>query len=78
VETDKNITMSKSNPKSVTYQKVYDLILEHFNGDKDKTLRWYMSANPSLGGISPYEMIKKGGGAKLMKWIKSALAGNFP
>ena len=70
--------MSKSNPKSVTYQKVYDVILEYFNGDKSKALAWYMAVNPALGGISPYEMIKKGRGAKLMKYLRSALAGNFP
>ncbi len=70
--------MSKSNPKSVTYQKAYDVILEYFNGDKDKALAWYMTDNPVLGGMSPYKMIKTGRGARLMKWIRAALGGYHP
>ena len=70
--------MSKSNPRSITYQKAYKEILDFFNGDKNKALSWYMTDNPALGGMSPYNMIKAGRGAKLMKWLHSALAGNRP
>jgi hypothetical protein len=70
--------MSNHNPKTITYHQAFQEILEFFNGDKDKAIAWYTVKNPALGGVSPYEMIKEGRGAKLMKFIRSALAGNHP
>lgn len=70
--------MSKQNPRTITYHQAFQEILEFFNDDKDKAIAWYTIKNPALGGISPYEMIKIGRGAKLMKFIRSALAGNIP
>lgn len=67
----------KSVHKNITYEKAFNEILEYFNYDKDKTIKWYMTKNPLLGNISPFEMIKNGNGQKLMKWIRGQLQGNF-
>lgn len=69
---------SKANPKNITYQQVLKEIIEFFNYDKDKALVWYMTKNPLLGDISPFEMVKIGKGQKLMKFIRSQLDGNHP
>lgn len=65
-------------PKNLTYAKAFETILEFFQYDKDKALRWYMTPNPLLGNITPFQMIKNGRGQKLMKFITSQIEGNFP
>jgi hypothetical protein len=51
---------------------------EYFNGDIQKTYLWFNTKNPSLGQISPLEMIQKGRAKKLMEFIDSRLEGYFP
>jgi len=69
---------NKSNPRNLTYEQGLKLIIEFFQGDKDKALKWYMTKNPLLGDMSPYEMIKIGRGKKLMQFITCQLEGNHP
>jgi|GEM_PF-2935064 len=68
---------NKSVKKNVSYAYGFKLILDYFNQDKDKAISWYLTPNPGLGNISPYEMIKIGRGRKLIKFIESALAENY-
>lgn len=53
-------------------------ILKFFNGNVDKAILWFETANPGLGNISPNDMIKIGREEKLNKFIDNCLEGNFP
>lgn len=57
----------KGNPKNLTYEKVYNHALSVFCQDRDKTNIWWMTKNPLLDGMSPYEMVKEGKGRKLIR-----------
>jgi len=61
---------TKSNPKNITYKKVYDLALELFSYDKDKVNSWWMSRHAELGDRSPFELVKNGKGMWLMKKLR--------
>lgn len=63
--------------KDVTYEKAFNLIVEFFNDDKDKAMKWYMTRNPLLGNIAPFEMIKQGRGRKLVQFIEVSIAENY-
>jgi hypothetical protein len=62
----------------MTLHQAFDEILTFFHNDMKKTLIWFYTANPMLGGISPAEMIMLGREEKLIKAIKSAMEGNRP
>jgi hypothetical protein len=57
---------------------IIKLVATHFNGDKRKTALWFKMENPSLGGISPRDMIRYGRLKKLKLFIKNRLEGNLP
>jgi hypothetical protein len=55
------------------------LALNHvasFFNDTEKTLLWFRTPNPLLGGCSPRDMIVCGRAHKLIEFIRQALAEN--
>lgn len=58
--------------------KYYLLIKKYFRGDEEKTLLWFKTKNPSLGGKAPLDMIRDGRSKKLIDFIQSSLDGNYP
>jgi uncharacterized protein (DUF2384 family) len=50
-----------------------NLVAGHFQGDRDKTIQWFVTPNPLLGYISPRDMIKVGRFKKLLKFVYNAL-----
>lgn len=55
-----------------------ELVAEYFKGDAKKTALWFQVKNPTLGNLSPRDMIRYGRYQKLLKYIQNALAGNTP
>lgn len=53
-------------------------IKNYFNGDIDKTFKWFSTSNPALGYLSPLEMLKSGKEKNLKKFIDNALLGINP
>jgi hypothetical protein len=51
---------------------ICQLVAEIFEGDVQKTALWFKTVNPSLGMISPRDMIKIGRYEKLMQFIIDA------
>lgn len=51
-------------------QDVFNLVLKHFFGDKNKTYAWFETVNPSLGYVTPHSLIKN---RKLKKLCEFAL-----
>ena len=58
-------------------QECYDLVNDYFKGSRTKTFIWFKAVNPSLGGLSPLEMIHKGRVEKLHKFIGESLKDNL-
>ncbi len=58
-------------------QQAFNRVLEFFEGDKDKAHNWFATKNPSLGNVSPLEMIKKGREKKLIMFINKSLDENY-
>lgn len=46
------------------------LVLLFFNQDHERTKLWFDTRNPSLGDVSPAEMLAAGRAEKLWKWVK--------
>ena len=44
--------------------------------DVDRTMLWFQTPNPSLGGMTPRDMIKVGRFKKLLRFIQTALDEN--
>ncbi len=53
-------------------------VKDHMGWTQEKTLLWFASENPNLGGTSPEKMIFLGRFEKLEKWIDCALDENKP
>ena len=51
-------------------------LVDNFFHDNDKTILWLMVANPSLGGLSPRDLIRLGCFKKLSKFIRIAINEN--
>ncbi len=49
-----------------------------FFKDQKRTIIWFQTSNPSLGNISPKEMIRRGRSQKLLSFIQTALSENPP
>ncbi len=60
---------NKCVPRNTTYSQVYNMALELFENDKDKTNSWWMNKCDEFGGLAPYEMVKHGKARKLIKLI---------
>lgn len=54
------------------------LVSDFFKGDKKKTRLWFKLPNPSLGNISPHEMILSGRSDRLLKFVRNQLSENHP
>lgn len=50
---------------------VYEMIKEHMKWGSDKTFLWLSTSNPHFGNISPAEMILRGRGHKVIKFIQT-------
>lgn len=55
--------------------EVRALVLEFFEGDENKTWRWFGTKNPAFG-VSPNDMIALGRYEQLFEWVKAQLAEN--
>ncbi len=51
-----------------------NMVAGMFNGDANKTAAWFKARNPSLGDISPRDMIRLGRYERLRKFIINAMA----
>lgn len=59
-----------SKPRNLTYEQVYNRVLELFFHDRDKANAWWMSRNQHLDNKAPYEMIKEGKARKLVRFLQ--------
>jgi hypothetical protein len=55
---------------------ICELVAQFFKGDGAKTALWFKTKNPSLGDISPRDMIRYGRYEKLRRFIMNALDDN--
>lgn len=53
-------------------QNAVKLVDKYFE-DRDKSLAWFRAGNPQFGGLSALEMITRGRGDKVLKFIKESL-----
>ena len=53
-----------------------NLVAEHFQGDKRKTVLWFSIPNPMLGNVSPRDMLRFGRYKKLLKFIVNSITEN--
>ncbi len=60
-------------PRNITYEMIYNLLIDLFESDRDKAMNFYLSRKEAFGWLSPYEMVKNGRGAELLKLIRKAL-----
>lgn len=60
----------RDNPKTLTYQQVFNHALEMFSYDKDKTLSWWMSPSEQLENKTPFQFVKEGKGRALVRIIE--------
>lgn len=67
------ITYKNSTPKKVGYQQIYEMALEMFGHDRNKTNSWWLTKQNSLGNKSPYESARDGNARKLMKIIERCI-----
>lgn len=51
---------------------IYSLVVEHFEGDKQKASLWMESKNPNFGDVTPLDMIRFGWGNKVLFFIREA------
>ena len=58
--------------------EAWGLVLKYFNDDADKASKWFDTANPQLGYITPRFMAMVGRGMKLLTFVKYQLEGNAP
>lgn len=52
---------------------ICNLVAEAFDGDVEKTVLWFTTANPMLGDVTPRDMIRVGRYKKLEQFVLSAL-----
>lgn len=60
------------------YLKIFCKVQKHMGWDSAKTLHWFSTANPNLGGVSPHRMVMLGREARLEKWIDAAIDESRP
>ena len=53
----------------------YEMVLEFFEGDREKAELWFETPNPSFGGTTPDILIYMGRVDVLKKWIEAAIEG---
>ena len=62
----------------IEWANLLNLVAGFFKGDPQKTFLWFTISNPSLGNISPRDMIRVGRYKKLMSFVQNALNENNP
>jgi hypothetical protein len=58
--------------------EVTKIVNNYFKGNDEKTILWFKTKNPLLGGIAPIEMIKNGRSKKLLSFVESCVEGYYP
>lgn len=58
-------------------ERILKKVQKHMNWSKAKSLNWYKTDNPMLGGISPARMWIIGRGEKLEKVIDFMISENY-
>lgn len=53
--------------RQLTYRIVYEVALEVFKQDKDKTNIWWMTQIKDFENRTPFEIVRSGDGRKLIK-----------
>lgn len=56
---------------------ICELVAEHFDGDPERTVLWFKSKNPILGGLTPRDMIRFGRYQKLIQILMDYKQGNI-
>lgn len=51
--------MDESKNKIVVPEDIFKLVLDHFNGDRNKTWEWFGTKNPTFAYKSPLKMLKE-------------------
>lgn len=57
-------------PRNMTYEKVYNYVLELFGQDRNKANAFWIREQDELGGKAPHQMVKEGKGRKLIKILE--------
>lgn len=57
-----------------TSHRLLSKVRDHMKGDEEKTILWFTTSNPLLGGVQPIEMILRGRAEKLEKFIDALIA----
>lgn len=57
-------------PKNITYERVFNEALSFFQNDKSKALAWWMGKQDYFNNQSPFEMVKKGNGMRVVKFLR--------
>lgn len=39
------------------FEELYDIVLDFFDGDEDRVRLWFNTSNPTIGGMTPLEMM---------------------
>ena len=58
--------------------KTYDIVLDFFKGDEDKTNLWFTSDNLNFGGSSPQTLVEAGRVSKVLLFVENAAKENRP
>jgi len=67
-----------ASPHHTVIDDVYNKVCGFFKDDERKTWLWFNTENPLLGGVSPWDMICRGRGEKLLKFVTTSIDENFP
>lgn len=68
--------MTTNNPN--LQNELFDLVLQYYEGNKDKALLWFRSPNPMFGGFSPDQMSEAGQNRKVLEVVNNQLEGTEP
>lgn len=58
--------------------EVYEAVLTFFRGDVAKTDQWFAAPNPSLGHLSPNDLVELDRTEALRAFVRQSLAENKP
>lgn len=56
--------------------KIFDILMEYFNYDGEKVLKWIDAPNPLLGNVSPGYLIQLGKAYKVLGFVQDCEAAN--
>ena len=58
-------------------REVLALVTKFFETQPEKVDLWMKLPNPMLGEVSPNQMLERGRGENLLKWVKDSLEENY-